>query len=115
MSDYNVKGTIIKFKDVQTGESKTGSQWSKQEFLIDTKAEYDNIICFEVFGDEWVSNLTKFSAVGDEVNVNFNIKVNEWNGKHFTSLSSWRIEKIESKNTITENVDVVAESNDLPF
>ena len=96
MSELSLKGTIVSFKEVQEGETKAGSAWKKQEFVIDTKTEYDNLICFEVFGEEKVNNLTKYQAVGDEVNVQFNIKCREYEGKHYTTLSAWRIEKLES-------------------
>ena len=47
-------------------------------------------------GDEKVENLTKYQKVGDTVKVNFNVSTNEWQGKYFTSLQAWRIEKAES-------------------
>jgi len=42
----------------------------------------------------------------------FNISVNEYNGNHFTSLNSWRVEKIGEVAT-SEATD--SQPDDLPF
>ncbi len=94
-----IKGRITLMKDVQKGTSKSGKDWQKQEFVVETDETYNNIYCFEVFGDEKVENLTKYNKVGDEVTVQFNVNTNEWKGKHFTSLAAWRIEKSEGSTT----------------
>ncbi len=104
--DLKITGRITKIKDVQTGEKKDGSgTWSKQEFLVETDAEYNNLYCFDVFGDEKVANLTKFNKVGDTVEVSFNVNTREYNDRHYTNLSAWRIEtsQVEKEEKAVEN------------
>ena len=124
--EFQVTGKITKFLDVQSGTSKaTGNEWQKQEFVLETEDQYNNLYCFEVFGAEKVENLTKFQKVGETVTVKFNVGCNEWKGKYFTSLSAWRIEKgsAETPDPINENANFEtvgdtpepAEQNDLPF
>lgn len=117
---HKIKGTITQFLDVISGEKKDGSgTWKKQSYLVKTDEEYNNLYCFEVFGEDKVDNLTKYQKVGDSVEVSFNVSTNEYNGKYYTSLSSWRIEKLEPQqqapapagiNQVTDN-----EPDDLPF
>jgi len=111
MSDLKSTGKIIKFLDVVSGTSKAGKDWQKQSFVIDTGAEYDNLQCFEVFGEEKVTNLTSFNNVADTVTVSFNVKCNEFNGKYYTSLGAWHIEKVGTGN----DKPVEEGKDDLPF
>lgn len=113
-----VKGTITKVLDKVTGTKKDNTgDWVKQSFLIDTKEQYNNILCFEVFGDEKVENLNKYNKVGDEVTVAFNVNTNEWQGKYFTSLSAWTIKKVDSvEQPKTESAFETVDTGDsLPF
>jgi len=118
-----IKGELTKFLDPQTGETKAGGTWTKQSFLVKTDAEYNNLYCFEVFGDEKVQNLTKYQKVGDTVTVEFNVNCNEYQGKYYTTLSAWKISKDTSANNVTVNEPKVFETtavlnqvdDDLPF
>lgn len=110
-----VQGRIVKFEDVQTGTSKAGKEWSKQTFIIDTGEEYNNIIAFEVFGQDKVENLTKYNKIGDQVSIEFNIQCNEWKGRYFTSLQAWRINKEESNEEKREDYGDEQEGAGLPF
>lgn len=89
-----VKGKLTKFLTPQTGAKKDGSgDWVKQSFLVQTDAQYNNLYCFEVFGNEKVENLTKYQKEGDDVTVEFNVNTNEYNGNYYTTLSAWKISK----------------------
>lgn len=91
-----VTGKITKFLDQVTGQKKDGSgEWVKQSFILETRDQYNNLYCFEVFGKEKVDNLNKFNKVGDTVTVEFNVQTNEWQDKYFTSLQAWLIKKPE--------------------
>ena len=72
-----VQGKITKILDKQTGTKKDGSgEWVKQSFTLETDEKYNNLYCFEVFGDEKVENLNKYNKVGDSVSVEFNVSTN---------------------------------------
>ena len=118
-----VKGKITKFLDVESVTSKaSGSEWKKQSFIVETDEQYNNLYCFEVFGADKVEKLTQYNKVGDVVNVQFNVNTNEWKGRYFTSLQSWRIEKADVSDSIEDNnfetignTDVPQNNGDLPF
>ncbi|QQO97091.1 hypothetical protein Nekkels1_85 [Cellulophaga phage Nekkels_1] len=103
MSELSVSGKLKKVLPVESGTAKaSGKEWKKQQFVVSNNEGYEGkeqIFCFEVFGEEKVENLGKYHKEGDDITVKFNISTNEWNGKYFTSLSAWRIEKAEGSAT----------------
>ena len=120
MSELTITGSIKKFLAVESGTAKaSGKEWQKQNFIVANNDGYEGkeqIFCFEVFGEEKVSNLTKFQKEGDSVKVSFNIGTNEWKDKYFTSLSAWRIEKSDAETVPSQPQPVVeVEAGDLPF
>lgn len=91
-----ITGTLKTVLPLEKGITKAGAEWQKQSFIVANNDGYENreqIFCFEVFGEEKVQNFNKFNKQGDNVTVEFNISTNEWNGKYFTSLQSWKISK----------------------
>jgi len=109
-----VTGKITKVLDIQSGTSKAGKEWEKVSFLIETEDEYNNLYCFDIFGSEKVDKFTKYNKIGDDVDVEFNVKCNEWNGKYFTSLDAWKIFKVKEQAEAPE-AETDAGSDDLPF
>ena len=111
-----VTGKITKILDLQTGTTQSGSEWKKQSFILETKEQYNNVYCFELFGEEKVENFLKFNKVGNEVKVDFNVNTNEWKGKYFTTLSAWKVFKADATSSSNTQVEQpVEEGNDLPF
>lgn len=109
-----VTGKITKILDLQTGTTQAGAEWKKQTFILETTEQYNNVYCFEIFGEEKVDNFLKFNKVGSEVKVDFNVGCNEWKGKYFTTLSAWKVFKADAGTTAPEQVDEVG-NDDLPF
>ena len=107
-----VTGKLIKFLEVESGESKSGTTWSKQQFVVQTESQYNNLYCFEVFGNEKVENLTKYQKEGDNVTVEFNVNTNEYKGKYYTSLSAWKISKANANGI--QSPHVPQENNNFP-
>ena len=122
------KGVIEKILEVQKGAKKDGSgDWEKQLFLLRTQEQYNNLYCFEIFGDQKVDNFAKFNKVGQEVTVEFNVNTSEYQGKYYTTLSAWKIMATPLQNsantatTTTTNPKEFGEplpgeeTDDLPF
>lgn len=87
-----VQGRITKILDPVSGTSKAGKEWKKQTFILETEEKYNNVYPIEVFGLDKLEEVKDVLQVGNEVNVHFNVNANEWQGKYFVSLSSWKIE-----------------------
>lgn len=111
MNELQITGKITKVLEPQTGTSKAGKEWIKQSFIVQTTEDFNNIYCFEIFGEEKVSQFNQFNKVNDTVTVKFNVSCNEWEGKYFTNLSAWRVES-EAVNGEGEPIPM---TDDLPF
>ena len=119
MSELAITGTVKKFLDVQSGiGKKSGEPWTAQEFVVannDGHEGKEQLYCFKVFGEDKVDQLTKFNKVDDDVKVFFNVSVNEYNDKYYTSLNSWRVEKLDASGVENDASDSSGEPDDLPF
>jgi hypothetical protein len=84
-----VKGQLLQILPVQSGVSKAGNEWSKQEFVIETQEQFPKKVCFTLFGDKLT--LLNGISVGDVINVAFNLESREFNGRWFHNINAWRI------------------------
>ena len=115
----SVKGKLTRKLSVESGTSKAGKEWKKQTFLVDTGAQYNPEICFQLFGEEKIEMLNHHNE-GEEVEVSFNLSSKEFNGRYFHNIDAWRIETIGSDitNEIGEAPEFntpATEEDDLPF
>jgi hypothetical protein len=84
---YETSGKLKWIGEVQSFPS----GFTKREFVITTAAErYPQDLKFEIVKDR-CSLLDPFE-VGQDVDVNFDIRGNEYNGKYFVNLSCWKIQ-----------------------
>lgn len=84
---YEAQGNIKIINDTQT----FGSGFTKREFVITTgDSKYPQDIKFEVVKDK-CALLDQF-AVGQAVNVSFDIRGNEYQGKYYVNLSCWKLQ-----------------------
>jgi hypothetical protein len=85
-----VKGTVIQILKVESGVSKAGKEWKKQEFVIETNEQYPKKVCFTLFGDK-ISLIDGISE-GKEVEVFFTVESRDFNGRWFHNINAWKIE-----------------------
>jgi len=114
MSELKIKGKIVKILEKETGTSKAGKEWVKQNFVIDTGSQYNPEVCFQMFGDDKVENLNKYNKVGDEVEVSFNVSSREFNGKYYHNLDAWKVFKANASAPQVDNTPA-EDDNSLPF
>ena len=113
----SVKGKLSWKLSVDTGTSKAGKEWKKLSFLIDTGAQYNPEICFQLFGEDKNEMLNHHNE-GDQVEVSFNLSSREYNGRYFHNIDAWRIESLSAEGNMEEPpvFDTPAtEEDDLPF
>ena len=90
MSDkLQVSGKLIILNDTQTFPS----GFSKREFVIETPGDYPQQIKLEAVKDKCAA----FDSIplGSILAVDFNIRGNEYNGKYYVNLQSWKVEVTE--------------------
>ena len=112
MNSLSIKGALIKKNELENIENKEGKKWIKQTFLLETSAEYNNKICFQLFGEEKVQLLESFQ-VGDYIEVFFNISSREYNGKYYHNIDAWKIISIDTNQE--ETSDNLTSEEPLPF
>ena len=96
-----ISGKIIAVLPLQTGEGKNGP-WRSQDYVLETQEQYPKKVCFNLFG----SKIDQFPvAIDDQVTVNFDIESREWNGRWFTSVRAWKVEKAAINEPATDNFE----------
>ncbi len=91
-----IKGKIIQKFDLQSGTSKAGNPWKKQNYLLETLESYPKKIYFDFFGDRADQYPLE---VGDMVNLSFDIESREYQGRYYTDIRGWKAEKIDANAT----------------
>ena len=87
MSEMNISGKVVQVLPIQTGTSKAGNPWQKQEFVLDQGGQYPRKVCISLFGD----NVAKIPQVGQDVMVSVDIDSREFNGRWYTEIKAWNI------------------------
>ena len=115
-----LKGKVIQLLQPQTGMGKKG-QWKKQEFILETQAQYPKKVCLSAWGDK----IDQFNlSVGELINVAIDLESREYNGRWYTEARAWKIDKDGSGNGGNNTAPMPTEepfmsngdtTDDLPF
>ncbi len=106
---YEAQGTIKIINDIQT----FGSGFTKREFVITTgDSKYPQDIKFEIVKDK-CALLDQFAS-GQTVNVSFDIRGNEYNGKYYVNLNCWKIQAGAGGGGAGNQAAPANNSNDMP-
>ena len=90
---FIVNGTISTVNEIVELKKKDGEVFQKQQFLVKTEDKYNNLYLFELLGNKNVENFNTYNKVGDNVEVNFNVKTSEHNQKYYITLNAWKVTK----------------------
>jgi hypothetical protein len=83
-------GKLIRKLPVQSGTTDRGS-WSKQEIVVEIPGQFPQQVCVSLWGDR-VNDAVKY-AEGDILKVSFSLQSREYNGRWYTDVRAWRLEK----------------------
>lgn len=119
-----LKGKLIKILNQESGVARSGNQWKKQEFVIETADQFPKKVCFTLFNDK-VSMLAGLNP-GDELEVSFDVESREYNGKYFHNLNAWKLDRSSASAPVSDGIppftvdDIPPEpldegGDDLPF
>lgn len=88
-----VQGKIILKLPLQSGVSKAGNNWSKQEYVLETMESYPKKVHFDFFGDR----INQYPLeVGQVIKLSFDIESREYQGRWFTSIRGWKAEPADT-------------------
>lgn len=111
---FTIKGKILSIGEVKD----FGNGAKAISYQVETSEQYNNLYSFEMYKSaehiEHVDNFVKYNKVGDQVSVEFNVRTNDYNGRFYTSLSPWRVDKIDQAQTVQDSI-VTDDTDDLPF
>lgn len=99
-----IEARIQKIMDEQV----ISDRFRKREFIVQTKEQYPQTLCFE-FTQDKTSVLNNFKA-GQEVNIEFNIRGREWtppqggDTRYYTTLQAWRMNAVEGAGPLPSDL-----------
>lgn len=88
-----IRGRVSHLLPMQSGVSAAGREWKKQEFVIETQEQFPRSVCFTLFGDDKV-NMIAGIEIGTEVNVFFNLESREYQGRWYSNINAWKVDKV---------------------
>ena len=115
-----ISGKIIAVLPQQSGTGRNGTEWKKQDYVIETHDQYPKKMCFNLWGDR----IDQFTIkMDEEVTVSFDIDCREWNGKWFNDIRAWKIDRNSGAGINTQPIQqsapveftVTDAKDDLPF
>ena len=114
-----ISGTVVSLLPMQSGQGKNGT-WKKQEFILETPGQFPKKVCVSLWGDKVDENKL---ASGDKITASINIESREYNGRWYTDVRAWKIQKGSSSGNNRDmapppDETFVPDSNstdDLPF
>lgn len=114
-----ISGKIIAVLPLASGQGKNGT-WRSQDYVLETTDQYPKKVCFNLFNDK----IDQFPLViDDQVNVSFDVESREYNGRWYTTVRAWKIEKGVVSDAPAASVPIASfdvapgagEGSDLPF
>lgn len=122
--DLQITGTVKQILPEVSGESKNGP-WRKQEFVLETGGQYPKQVCLIMWGD----NIDQFGIrEGETLTAHIDIASREYNGRWYTDVKAWRVERPEGQGGAPapgddepwpepagDDDDPFAVKDDLPF
>ena len=87
MADLIIEGKLLKKFETE----QVSATFKKREFVLETEGQYPQPVKFDLTQDRCV--LLDNYQEGERIKVSFDLRGREWNGKYFTDLSAWRLER----------------------
>lgn len=96
---FEIEGVLHKKYEI---ESKTAS-FQAREFVLLTEGTYPQYVKFQLTQDK--CSLIDPLSEGEKIKVAFDLRGREWQGKYFTNLNAWKVEKSATASNELNNVD----------
>ena len=89
-----INGKIIELLPEKSGESANGT-WRKQEYILETDAQYPKKVCFMAWGDK----IDQFAIKqGEDLVVSVDLESREYNGRWYTDVKAWKVSRDDTKD-----------------
>lgn len=93
-------------------ENKSGN-FQAREFVVEVESgQYPQFAKFQLVQDR--CGLIEDYSEGESIKVHFDLRGREWQGKYFTTLTAWRLDRT-SKAEKNSTADTATKDDDLPL
>jgi hypothetical protein len=100
MSESTIKGAIKLINPIKVISDK----FSVREFVVTTPdAKYTQDILFQTVNDKMA--VLESLGVGQQVEVSYNVRGREFNGRYYNTLDAWKVQIIGQAAQTTNNND----------
>ncbi|MEE4177837.1 MAG: DUF3127 domain-containing protein [Bacteroides sp.] len=96
-----ITGKVVEILTEQSGQGRNGI-WRRQEFILEVPGQYPRKVCIALWGDKIDQVALK---TGEEVTASIDIESREYNGKWFTSVKAWKVDKVQAATGSNEAPD----------
>jgi hypothetical protein len=95
MAIIKERGTIAVLGEVQSGTSQQGNPWYRQTIVVDVAGFNGSYrkVALQAFGNV-VGDLNG-AAIGDKVEISYQVTAREWNGKWNNNVDLYKVEFLE--------------------
>jgi len=113
-----VIGKLIQKMPMQSGISKTGNTWQKQEFVIETMEQFPRKICANLWGEKIA--MMEILNIDDKVVMSFDLESREFNGKWYTDVKAWKVEPVSANlqaaqpQQLSHTATSISSAKDIP-
>lgn len=105
-----LSGKVVKILPEQSGQGKNGT-WRKQEYIIETQGQYPKKVALAVWGER----IDQFNLQeGELVNAKIDIESREYNGRWYTDVKAWQVDKQQSAPAGDDFTDYAPQGNQGP-
>ena len=118
-----ISGKIIELLEAKSGQSANG-EWRKQEYVLETEAQYPKKVCFMAWGDK----IEQFDIKkGDQLTVSIDLESREYNGRWYTDVKAWKVSRegenrdyapslqSQDRNEPSNSNSISLDGDDIPF
>tara|TARA_R100001443_G_scaffold21770_1_gene33989 strand:- start:2174 stop:2494 length:321 start_codon:yes stop_codon:yes gene_type:complete len=104
-----VTGKLVKKLQAEAGTSKAGKSWTSQTCIVETDAEFNNLVAIKCFGDDKIKQMNKLE-VGATVNIKCNVYSREYKGKYYHNIDGYWFSNQSNTSEVNEE-----DSEFMPF
>lgn len=107
-----ITGEIIDILPVQSGVSRNGNQWKRQEYVIAESGErFNNRLCYTLNGE----NVDRFMArLGDIVEINIGIDCRQYKERWYNEITCYAVKVLGRRVKVSEDGEQEAPAEEAP-
>lgn len=107
-----ITGEIIDILPAQSGVSRNGNQWKRQEYVIAESGErFNNRLCYTLNGE----NVDRFMAqLGDIVEINIGIDCRQYKERWYNEITCYAVKVLGRMVKVSEDGEQEAHAEEAP-